>query len=143
MSLPAIDDPPLAIDLGLRFHLGDQIAIGPGKAELLESIHRTGSISAARREMRISYKHAWLLVESMNGCFQSPLVEAVKGGKAGGGASLTPLGREVLQSYRHMQDLAAEAIRPEIQKFKRRIQEDRTTTGGPVRFSRPASDITF
>jgi molybdate transport system regulatory protein len=123
MSVPKIDDPPLTIDVDLRVHLGDQIAIGPGKAHLLESIRRTGSISAARREMGMSYKHAWLLVDSMNGCFKSALVEAVKGGKAGGGACLTPLGLEVLECYRHMQTLAADAIRPEVEKFKRRIQE--------------------
>jgi molybdate transport system regulatory protein len=118
-----IDDPPLSIDVELRVHLGDQIAIGPGKAQLLESIQRTGSISGAGREMGMSYKHAWLLVDSMNGCFRSALVEAVKGGKTGGGAVLTSLGLEVLEWYRHMQALAAEAIRPEVGKFKRRIHE--------------------
>jgi len=123
MPVPTIDDPPLSIDVDLRVHLGDQIAIGPGKAQLLESIRRTGSISAACREMGMSYKHGWLLVDSMNGCFRSALVEAVKGGKAGGGASLTPLGVEVLECYRHMQVLATEAIRPEVTVFKRRIQE--------------------
>jgi len=123
MPAVRIDDAPLSIDVDLRVHLGDQIAIGPGKAQLLESIQRTGSISGARREMGMSYKHAWLLVDSMNGCFKSALVEAVKGGKTGGGAALTALGLEVLECYRHMQALAAEAIRPEVRKFKRRIQE--------------------
>jgi len=123
MSARKICDPPLTIDVDLRVHLGDQIAIGPGKAELLESIRRTGSISAAGREMGMSYKHAWLLVDSMNGCFKSALVEAVKGGKAGGGASLTSLGQEVLECYRRMQALATDAIRPEVDQFKRRIQE--------------------
>ena len=123
MTIPTVVDPPLAIDMGLRIHLGDQIAIGPGKAQLLDSIRRTGSISAAGREMGVSYKHAWLLVDSMNVCFRGPLVEAVKGGKRGGGASLTSLGIEVLECYRSMQALAAEAIRPEVAKFKRRIQE--------------------
>ena len=123
MPAPRIDDPPLRIDLDLRVHLGDQIAIGPGKADLLESIRRTGSISAAGREMGMSYKHTWLLVESMNGCFQSALVQAVKGGKKGGGAVLTALGLEVLACYRHMQTLAADAIGPEVSQFKRRIHE--------------------
>ena len=123
MPAVRIDDAPLSIDVDLRVHLGDQIAIGPGKAQLLESIQRTGSISGAGREMGMSYKHAWLLVDSMNGCFKSALVEAVKGGKTGGGAALTALGLEVLECYRHMQALAAEAIRPEVRKFKRRIQE--------------------
>ena len=123
MPDPTIVDHPLSIEVGLRVHLGDQIAIGPGKAQLLDAIRRTGSISAAGREMGISYKHAWLLVDSMNGCFQAALVEAVKGGKAGGGAWLTSLGLEVLECYRRMQTLAAEAIRPEVGNFKRRIHE--------------------
>jgi molybdate transport system regulatory protein len=123
MPVPTIVDPPLSIEVGLRVHLGDQIAIGPGKAQLLDAIRRTGSISAAGREMGISYKHAWLLVDSMNGCFQGALVEAVKGGKAGGGASLTSLGFEVLECYHRMQALAAEAIRAEVSNFKRRIHE--------------------
>jgi molybdate transport system regulatory protein len=123
MPAPHLDDPPLSIDLDLRIHLRDQIAIGPGKADLLDSIRRTGSISAAGREMGMSYKHTWLLVDSMNSCFQAPLVHAVKGGKRGGGAALTALGTEVLTCYRHMQTLAAEAIRPEVSQFKRRIQE--------------------
>jgi molybdate transport system regulatory protein len=118
-----IEDPPLTIDVELRVHLGDQIAIGPGKARLLESIRRTGSISGAGREMGMSYKHAWLLVDSMNACFKSLLVEAVKGGKKGGGASLTSLGLEVLECYRQMQALAVEAVRPEVAKFKQRIQQ--------------------
>jgi molybdate transport system regulatory protein len=123
MPAPKLDDPPLSIDLGLRIHLGDQIAIGPGKADLLESIRRTGSISAAGREMGMSYKHTWLLVDSMNSCFRGALVQASKGGKKGGGAALTSLGIEVLTCYRHMQALAADAIRPEVSQFKRRIQE--------------------
>src|ERR1700758_4582311 len=100
MSDPTIVDHPLSIEVGLRFHLGSQIAIGPGKAQLLDAIRRTGSISAAGREMGISYKHAWLP-----------------------GASLTSLGLEVLECYRRMQSLAAEAIRPEVGNFKRRIHE--------------------
>jgi molybdate transport system regulatory protein len=124
MPAPKLEEPPLSIDLDLRIHFAEQIAIGPGKADLLESIQRTGSISAAGREMGMSYKHTWLLVESMNGCFQSALVQAVKGGKKGGGATLTSLGVEVLACYRHMQTLAAEAIRPEVDKFKRRILEN-------------------
>lgn len=123
MPVPTIVDPPLSIDLDLRVHLGDQIAIGPGKAQLLDAIRRTGSISAAAREMGMSYKHAWLLVDSMNGCFRDALVEAVKGGRAGGGATLTALGHEVLECYRRMQALAAEAIRPEVGRFKHRIHE--------------------
>ena len=66
----------------LRILLGRDIAIGPGKADLLEGIRDTGSIAAAGRRLGMSYKRAWLLVETMNRCFSRPMVEALKGGKA-------------------------------------------------------------
>jgi molybdate transport system regulatory protein len=80
------------------------VAIGPGKADLLESIASTGSISAAARAMGMSYRRAWLLVGTMNSCFRSPLVTATKGGTEGGGAVLTPTGRKVLREYRKLSD---------------------------------------
>ena len=65
----------------LRIVLGRDIAVGPGKADLLEGIRETGSIAAAGRRLGMSYKRAWLLVDTMNRCFSKPLVEAIKGGK--------------------------------------------------------------
>ena len=81
--------------------------IGPGKAKLLESIRDTGSISAAAREMGMSYKRAWLLLDSMNQAFTEPVVTAAPGGAGGGGAILTPFGAEVLKRYRDIHDRAA------------------------------------
>ena len=98
----------------LRIVLEPDIAIGPGKADLLEGIRETGSIAAAGRRLGMSYKRAWYLVETMNRCFKSPLVEASKGGRAGGGARLTQLGHEVLERYRRMERLTAEIIEPEM-----------------------------
>ena len=103
----------------LRVVLGGDIAVGPGKADLLEAIRETGSIAAAGRRMGMSYKQAWLLIETMNGCFAKPLVEAVKGGKAGGGAHLTPLGEEVLTRYRRMQRATAKVIADDLAALKR------------------------
>jgi molybdate transport system regulatory protein len=80
--------------------LGDEIALGPGKAELLEWIDRAGSISAAAKGMGLSYRRAWLMVDTMNRCFKAPLVSAAHGGAKGGGASLTNEGRSVLSDYR-------------------------------------------
>jgi molybdate transport system regulatory protein len=82
--------------------------MGPGKADLLRSIDETGSISGAARRMRMSYRRAWLLVQTMNECFRSPLVEAEKGGTQGGGARLTPLGRNVLTRYQELIHLVDE-----------------------------------
>lgn len=89
--------------LRLRLLSGREIAMGPGKADLLEAIDETGSISRAARRMNMSYRRAWLLIDTMNRCFKSPLVETAKGGEKGGGAFLTPLGREVLSRYREIE----------------------------------------
>jgi molybdate transport system regulatory protein len=82
----------------------DGFALGPGKADLLAGVERSGSISAACREMGMSYKKAWQMVDEMNHAFREPLVDAAKGGAAGGGAQLTDTGRKVLALYRTMQD---------------------------------------
>ena len=87
----------------VRLQLGDKVALGPGKAELLMLIEETGSISAAARCMGMSYRRAWLLVETMNRCFASPLVETAQGGKGGGGAGVSELGRRVLVLYQQME----------------------------------------
>ncbi|MCE5182618.1 MAG: LysR family transcriptional regulator [Betaproteobacteria bacterium] len=93
----------IALKTTFRILIGPAIAIGPGKADLLEGIGRTGSISAAARAMNMSYRRAWLLVDTMNRCFKQPLVAAQTGGKGGGGAQITDLGREILHHYREME----------------------------------------
>lgn len=101
---------PGAIDqlkIKVQLFCGDEIAMGPGKADLLEAIAQEGSISAAGRAMGMSYRRTWLLVDAMNRCWASPLVETAMGGKRGGGARLTDLGQSVLRDYRTLQaDLA-------------------------------------
>lgn len=82
---------------------GEEIAFGPGKAELLLAIADTSSISAAAKKMGMSYRRAWLLVDTMNRCFKSPLVSSTAGGAQGGGAVLTEKGLAVLQQYRQLQ----------------------------------------
>ena len=83
--------------------------LGPGKAELLERIVATGSISAAGRDMGMSYKRAWMLVEEMNAAFMAPLVASARGGQGGGGAHLTDAGEEVLRLYRDVVGLSEKA----------------------------------
>lgn len=101
----------------IRILLGSAIAIGPGKAALLEAIENTGSISAAARQMNMSYRRAWLLVDTMNRCFRKPLVDASTGGSGGGGARVTDLGRDVLQRYRLMEKKAARSVSGEMRYF--------------------------
>jgi molybdate transport system regulatory protein len=103
----------------LRVVLEPDIAIGPGKADILEGIKETGSIAAAGRRMGMSYKRAWLLVETMNRCFREPLVETSRGGRAKGGAVLTAAGHEVLERYRRMETLTAAAIADELAALRR------------------------
>lgn len=109
--------------LRFRILLGRSVAIGPGKADLLAAISETGSISAAGRSMGMSYKKAWYLLDTMNQCFASPLVEAKKGGQSHGGAKLTPLGEDVLARYRTIEAKAVTAVRGELEAFNELIVE--------------------
>jgi molybdate transport system regulatory protein len=91
--------------------------MGPGKADLLEAIAQSGSISAAARKLSMSYRRAWLLVDTMNSCFKSPLVETLTGGAQGGGAQVTALGRDVVKRYREMEKKAGESVTREMAEF--------------------------
>jgi molybdate transport system regulatory protein len=106
----------------LRVMFGTEIAIGPGKAELLDAIAATGSISESARRLGMSYRRAWLLVDTMNRCFREPLVASATGGAGGGGARVTPFGRRVLASFRAMQARVDRAIDPELTRFARLLR---------------------
>lgn len=95
--------------LRLRIKLKPGFHMGPGKADLLDGIAQSGSISAAGRALGMSYRRAWSLVEEMNAGFCTPLVETSRGGAEGGGARLTETGQKVLALYRRMQDEAIAA----------------------------------
>jgi molybdate transport system regulatory protein len=97
--------PAARLKLKAQVMLGDEIAMGPGKADLLEAITRTGSISAAGRALGMSYRRTWLLVDTMNRCWREPLVATTMGGAHGGGATVTPFGARVLQSYRALEEI--------------------------------------
>lgn len=100
--------------LSLRIDLPGGGRIGPGKVRLLELIEETGSISAAGRGMNMSYRRAWMLVDSLNEALGTPVVETRKGGSAGGGARLTDVGRDVARYYRRVEEKAGSAGRAEI-----------------------------
>jgi molybdate transport system regulatory protein len=101
----------------LRISFKKAIAMGPGKADLLDAIGGTGSISGAARALGMSYRRAWLLVETMNECFKSPLVETATGGEHGGGAVVTDLGHDVVRRYRAMEKKAAASVAREMTDF--------------------------
>jgi len=98
------DDSP---GLRIRIVFGERGMIGPGKAELLERIDSAGSIAAAGRAMGMSYKRAWMLIETMNAMFREPVVESTRGGAQGGGARLTDTGHKVAAAYRAFETEAA------------------------------------
>ena len=96
----------------LRIVFGNAARLGPGKIDLLEAIGRTGSISAGGRELGMSYRRAWVLVDAVNKMFRQPLVTATTGG-----AQLTPFGRAVVAAYRRVEARTLEAIREELEPF--------------------------
>ena len=102
------------LKLKAQLFCGPEIAMGPGKAALLDAIAATGSISGAGRALGMSYRRAWLLVDVMNRCWEAPLVETAAGGSHGGGARVTPLGMEILAAYRRL-EAAIEAAGTEAQ----------------------------
>lgn len=106
MSHPPLHHPDRYPRLQIRLWLGPDCWIGPGKADLLELIGQTGSISEAGRRMGMSYKRAWSLVEGLNRIFRAPLVTSERGGAGGGGAALTPLGLDVLTRFRRIEAVA-------------------------------------
>ena len=108
---------PVALRPQLRVSFKKSIAMGPGKADLLDAIEDTGSISAAARKLDMSYRRAWLLVETMNSCFKSPLVETATGGQQGGGAQVTLLGKEVVRRYRAMEKKAQASVARDMAEF--------------------------
>ena len=112
------------LKLKAQIYLGGEIALGPGKIDLLEAVGRTGSISAAGREMGLSYRRAWLLIDTMNRCFAQPLVATAHGGAGGGGARITPAGEDVLRRYRAMQAAIEAAAATEAEGLMRALASE-------------------
>ena len=111
--------------LTLRILSGDEPAMGPGKARLVSLIDSTGSISAAAREIGMSYRRAWLLVEAMNASFSEPLVTTAIGGKRGGGAVVTDFGRRVVADFVRMESKASAAIERDLTRYAKYLRQPR------------------
>ena len=108
----------------LRVVIEPDVAIGPGKADLLEAIRDTGSISAAGRRLGMSYRRAWMLVDELNRHLGAAVVEAVTGGAKGGGAALTRVGDEVLGRYRNMEQSCRAASADDMQALKSLVRRN-------------------
>ena len=100
--------------------------IGVGKIKLLQLVSETGSISAAARQMGMNYRRAWFLLDSMQSGFADPLFQTERGGKARGGASLTPLGIELINRYEAHASLIADQS-TDILDWLRSVQSNRSS----------------
>lgn len=114
---------------GVRFHIRDrghetELAIGPGKIALLETIAHTGSITAAAKRLGMSYRRAWLLVDATNRCLVRPAVATVAGGDKGGGTVLTPLGAELVRRYRALERQTETAVARKLRSMLRALPPD-------------------
>jgi molybdate transport system regulatory protein len=117
--------------LTVRVDLSSGHAVGPGKIQLLEQIDRSGSITQAGRDLKLSYLRAWRLINDLNNSFRFPVIEAEKGGTGGGGARLTPFGRKLVQLY---QTIEAEALAATWQ-HRRKLKADLNTDTPGLRHS--------
>jgi molybdate transport system regulatory protein len=106
----------------LRVIVGTEVALGPGKVELLEAIQEAGSILKAARKMQMSYMRAWTLLKTMEKCFKTELVSKSRGGSHGGSARLTHTGRTVLGLYRRMERECLRATRANWREVRRHLQ---------------------
>jgi molybdate transport system regulatory protein len=113
----------------MRVVLRHGAALGPGKIDLLEAIAETGSIRAAGNRFKMSYRRAWELVAELNGMFAKPLVNAETGGKGGGGATLTPLGREVVRRFRDMEAASWSVIEPDFKALSKQLKKEPPPSG--------------
>ena len=124
---------PSDFRIRLHIHVGEGHSLGPGKAALLEAIRAAGSISAAARSLGMAYRHAWELVDDLNACFTSAVVETAAGGREGGGARLTPFGAELLQRFREMEAAAEAAIAPTLARLAPQLAPSRGRKRKPKR----------
>jgi molybdate transport system regulatory protein len=107
----------------LRLYLSSDRPLGPGKIKILESIRDGGSISEAARRMSMSYRSAWLLVDSMNSQFKKPVVSTTLGGHGGGSATLTGFGADVIRRYRTMERVTRRAIAKDLAALERSLRQ--------------------
>lgn len=110
--------------VNLRIEIGDVVRLGPGKVRLLELIAERGSISAAGRAMQMSYRRAWLLIDTLNKAFLEPVVATQPGGRADRRAAITPFGREIIRRYRAMEAAARDAMADDLAALEADLRDE-------------------
>ena len=116
-----------------RILCGPDIAIGPGKAELLDHVQETKSIARAAKRMKMSYMRAWTLIKTMERCFKRPLVRAARGGSKGGGASLTETGQKALTLYHRLETESLQATQATWSELRTLLRDCEVTAGSSRR----------
>jgi molybdate transport system regulatory protein len=107
------------VQFRLRIYRDENIAIGPGKVALLEAVAETGSISAAAKQLGMSYRRGWVLIDEMNKAFSAPVVSTAAGGAHGGGTALTAVGEELIKRYRAIENTSRVAAAADIAALNR------------------------
>ena len=115
-------------NLIVRIDLGPHGRLGPGKLQLLQKIDDLGSISAAGRAMRMSYRQAWALVDQLNHAFKEPVVASQTGGKSGGGAHLTDFGKLLLTHCNALIGNAKKTAQPHLEFIDAVLSKDAPPT---------------
>lgn len=124
---PTLSASPLDARTRFRVQVKHAVAIGPGKADVLQAIAETGSMAEAGRRLGMSYQRVWSLVRAMNGDFIEPLVLTQRGGTAGGGAGLTVMGTQALTIYRVIERDAERAVAKRLPQLLALIRPDADT----------------
>jgi len=119
----------------LRLDLSPEVSIGPGKIALLDGIVRTGSLSAATRELGMSYRRGWALVHSVNEAFRTPVVHFATGGKDGGGAELTAFGKHLVETFRDLERVVDRLVQDRCRTIRRELSSNKQEKSGrrPIR----------
>ncbi len=113
----------------LRISVGELIAIGPGKIALLEAIRDHRSITAAAKALEMSYRRAWVMLDEVNSALKRPAVDTATGGRHGGGSVLTPVGEEIIERYRRIEQVAAQACADDIEALVALLGKPRGSRG--------------
>src|SRR5580658_11004758 len=124
-----MSDSAATVRVRLRIDIGSDCSIGPGKIALLEQIERSGSLSKAARILKMSYRRAWLLLEDLNRTLGQPVTTASVGGAGGGGARITPFGRQVAAAFREIESATTSTA---AQKLEWLLQSGAAAASAPV-----------
>jgi molybdate transport system regulatory protein len=127
-----VSDQNASLGVRLRIDFGPHSSIGPGKIALLERIEATGSLSQAARELGMSYRRAWLLVDDLNHALAEPVTRASVGGAGGGGARLTPFGRKLIAAYRDVEHASFDAAAARLAGLAKPARRVGETSGSAI-----------